>query len=197
MKLGLGFLSLILIIAGTSFAESASPLSHFDHEFHSDRVFSQRKIFCEQCHNFRLNTETNKIVPTQDLHKSAFKKEFKDICHSCHVQEAAAMGAPSPKACYSCHQGTDAMKTIKPQNHNNVGWARSHSMEARVDGSSCQECHTNSECVHCHLRRNDIEMKNHTRNFRYTHSIEARAQPQSCDSCHAKHFCIDCHLGEK
>ncbi len=171
-------------------------LSIFDHDFHSEKVYSPQNIKCSHCHNFSIDEKTDKATLTGDYKKSAFNREFKSICHECH-QGAEAKNKNAPKDCFTCHRTLENMRAIKPRNHSNVAWPSMHSSDARTDGESCFKCHSTSQCVQCHQRRNDIELKNHSRNFRFMHSVAARAQPHKCDSCHSKTFCIDCHTGKR
>ncbi len=171
-------------------------VSRFDHEFHDQKVFKPQSVSCDRCHNFKVNPQTGKAAPEDAFEKSTFRMPFKAICHGCHVS-AEASKRNAPQACFTCHRSIENLKAIKPQNHMNIGWANSHATNARIDGESCLNCHMTSQCVQCHQRRNDIDLRNHTRNFRFMHSIMARAQPHKCDSCHSRTFCVDCHLGKK
>jgi hypothetical protein len=193
-------LSMILFFAvpfGISAATSKfDMLLRFNHEIHNAKVFEPKAIPCSQCHNFQVDPKTKRGTPNKDFSKSAFTSSFKTICHSCH-NSSEKKDQTAPQACFTCHQNIEHFRAITPQNHLNVGWARTHSTNARGNGDSCLKCHTNYQCAQCHLRRNDIEFKNHSRNFRFIHSVEARLKPQTCDSCHSQSFCIDCHRGKK
>jgi hypothetical protein len=192
----------VLALVTTTDASAGLPASRatvditarYDHEFHETRVFSPRKIQCSQCHNFSVDQSTGKSKAESGLELSTFRKDMKSICHECH-SGAETKNKDAPKACYTCHRSAENLREIKPNNHSNVGWKDAHATNARTDAGSCQNCHTTSQCVQCHQRRNDIEFKNHSRNFRFFHSVQARAQPQKCDACHSRSFCTDCHLG--
>ncbi len=168
----------------------------FDHEMHVEKVFKPLKVSCSQCHHFHLAADSKTIVPDEGLAKSTFRAPFKQMCHECHRSEEPRYHA-AVKTCYTCHSSEAELSAVKPQNHKSVAWKTSHALEARVSGGECLNCHMTSQCVKCHTQRNDIRMRNHTRNFRYTHSVQARMQPQRCDACHTKTFCIDCHVGRK
>lgn len=168
----------------------------FDHAIHTSKVFNPLRFECSKCHNFSLEESSGKLVPHADLEKSAFRISLREMCHQCH-QSAESRFAEAPKACYNCHSSPSGLSAIKPDNHNNGSWKSWHSLEARVAGESCLNCHTTSQCVKCHTQRNDITQRNHPRNFRVTHSIQARMQPQRCDACHTKSYCTNCHMGAK
>lgn len=168
----------------------------FNHEMHEAKVFTPGKVQCSKCHNFSLEPSSGKLIPEAALHEQSLKLSLKKMCHECH-QGGNPQFESAPKTCFTCHSSATSLSAIKPQNHSNVAWKKSHALEARIAGDSCLNCHTNSQCVKCHTRRNDIEFENHSRNFRFTHSIEARLQPQRCDACHTKSFCVNCHVGRK
>jgi Zn finger protein HypA/HybF involved in hydrogenase expression len=165
----------------------------FNHQAHLERALNG--VQCKHCHNFSLNEKTNTIELNEAAKISILRMPVKQICHECHNTSTPHQNAP--QTCFTCHSSTDAIKKIKPQNHINLTWKTSHSLEARVQGESCLNCHVNSQCAKCHLQKNNFELKNHSRNFKYFHSVQARATPQKCDTCHSKTFCIDCHLGKK
>lgn len=186
---------------GVSFCYGATQLQtllteRFDHDFHVDKVFKPQGIECSKCHNIQLDRATGKATAESALKTSAFRTTAKEICHGCHrSSEPKNVGAP--QTCFTCHASETSLGAIKPPNHSNVAWKSSHAVDARVAGDKCLNCHTTSQCVKCHAQRNDIEMRNHTRNFRFFHSVQARLQPQRCDTCHTKSFCVNCHLGRK
>jgi hypothetical protein len=167
-------------------------LRKYDHDRHEKNVFGPQNISCTHCHNFTL--KDGKAEVGAELAKSTFKRPVKQICHECH-QGSLAQNRNAPKECYTCHSSLENMKQIKPASHAGLDWAHGHASQARANSGSCTTCHSNSQCVKCHARRNDVSLSNHTRNFKFYHSIEARAQPQKCDTCHTKDYCIRCHVG--
>jgi hypothetical protein len=185
---------LILLVAGLlPLAIAEAVLDVYNHSFHEKNVFTPNKIECSYCHNFELNHDTKKATLKPGISKTTFIKPIKDLCHSCH-RNAEDPHTKAPQTCYTCHRSMENMKTIKPQNHFGVDWVRNHSLNARTADNACTTCHTNSQCVKCHVQRNSLFQNNHTRNFRFYHSIEARAQPQKCDACHSKNYCMSCHM---
>ena len=176
--------------------ERVDILNRFDHEKHDAKAFKSFGFACDRCHNFKLDSKTNKLMPNEKLVNTAMRVDLKTICHECH-NTGDAKYVSVTQTCVTCHRSAEDLKTIKPRNHANVAWKSAHASNARIDGENCMACHVTSQCVQCHQRRNDIEMKNHSRNFRFTHSIVARMQPHRCDSCHTRSFCSDCHRGKK
>lgn len=171
-------------------------LRRFDHEMHSEKVFKARSISCAHCHNLELDAAGKKAVAVPDSSRSTFARPPRELCHKCH-RGSEVVNKDAPKACYSCHVGIDQLQAIKPRNHENISWRTAHALDAKTDAASCVNCHTTSQCTKCHLSRNDVELKNHSRNFKFFHSVEARGRPHSCDGCHTKSFCVNCHMGKK
>lgn len=189
------FAGLVLFMPYNCRAEASDNiLSMFDHQLHERKVFGIQKIDCSRCHNFSLDPLTNKVMPSENLKFSSFNRPFKEICHSCHTGGEKAYSA-APHACYTCHRRPENMSAIKPRDHENLAWKQAHSTAARAGGQLCMNCHMISQCVKCHLRRQDVEPINHSRNFRFYHSIQARAEPHRCDACHTNQYCVNCHLG--
>jgi hypothetical protein len=175
---------------------SASEMGdRFDHDLHTVKVFKPNKIECSHCHTFSLDAQSKKIILEPGAKDSILKLSAKQICHECH-QTPETQYSTAPKECYSCHQGVESLNRIMPINHKNVSWKNSHSTVARIQGDKCFECHTESLCTKCHIQRNDLQMQNHSRNYRFYHSIDARLQPQKCTTCHAISYCTSCHLGK-
>lgn len=188
--------ALFLFIFFSTSCFASEMVSGFDHDMHLQKVFKSNKIDCAHCHNFSIDTKGKQINLTEEASESILKISLKQICHECHRSDMPRY-KEAPKACFTCHKSMENIKKIKPSNHENISWRSSHSIEARVEGEACMNCHMTSTCSKCHLQRNDIEMKNHPKNFRFFHSIQARGQPQRCDACHTKTFCTNCHLGKK
>lgn len=185
---------LIFNCSNCSFAGSEI-ISRFNHDAHEKGAFKALQFKCSNCHNFTIASDNIHAQPEAGLSNSNLKFNLKMTCHQCHNTEKNRFKAV-PKQCILCHTNTNLNKEIKPLSHQNAEWKTTHSLNAKTEGSTCLNCHIQSECLKCHLRRNDIEMKNHSRNFRFTHSVEARAQPHRCDACHTQNFCIKCHIGK-
>jgi len=187
---------ILLALAFSTAALASEMVSNFDHQVHLSKVFKVNNIDCAHCHNFSLDTKSKVIKLTPEASQSSLKLSLQQICHECHRSEEPKY-KEAPKACFACHKTMEGIQQIKPMNHNSLAWKTSHTLEARVSGESCTNCHMTSQCAKCHLQRSDISNQNHPRNFRFFHSVQARGQPQRCDACHTKSYCTNCHLGKK
>lgn len=192
--------SLIWILTLSNVVFAANPMiKKFNHDLHDEKVFVPNQIKCDSCHNLEVDS-AGKYKANANLDKSTFKKPVKAICHECHKVEDkqfdAKVSGNAPKSCYTCHDSFEKISVIKPENHQSTFWKSTHGAKARMDGVSCTNCHSNSQCSTCHTQRNDISPKNHLRNFRFYHSVEARMAPQRCNACHTKSYCTQCHLGK-
>jgi hypothetical protein len=192
----IGFFAPVLSVFAAENTGISEMITKYDHPMHIAKVFNPLNIECSHCHNFAIDKATGRAIPNNKLNESIFKLPLKEICHECH-RSAETKYETAPKACYTCHRGMTNLSAVRPENHNNISWKNSHATEARVAGDSCMNCHMSSQCVKCHTQRNDVELRNHSRNFRFMHSVYARLQPQKCDSCHMKSFCTNCHLGKR
>lgn len=184
--------TLVILPLGSSW--SRTPLiGKFDHQFHEQKVFKPNNVSCSVCHNLNTSAATD-FKATEELKDATFKKPIKQLCHDCHT------GTTYPSAvkqCIFCHDTKERLLQIKPLSHENVAFKERHATEARAFGGQCLNCHTNTQCVKCHVTRNEVINQNHSRNYRYYHSIEARMSPHKCDTCHTQTFCIRCHVGAK
>lgn len=182
--------------ADNSVHESAILLKKFDHDRHNLKVFKKDSFLCSKCHHFTVDPKTLEAFPEERLSALTFKLPAQMMCHQCHKSDSIE-NKSAPKECVNCHDSRDKVAKVIPLNHKSNAWKSSHSMEARIEGNKCQNCHYEAQCVKCHSHRNDVKPENHPRNFRFTHSMEARFQPQKCDTCHTKSYCTQCHLKGK
>lgn len=183
-------ISLPLFLSAQNSLESLK----FDLKFHKlHQQIDEEKFKCTFCHN--VNEIPNKKTFEIKENAKTFVKPLSDICHECHRERRSGF-EKAPATCFTCHKSFDALKNIKPQNHQLVDWKTAHGLRARLEGQACFSCHTNSRCVQCHAQRNDVKMRNHKRNFLFFHSIQARMEPHRCDTCHTKNECTKCHLGK-
>jgi hypothetical protein len=195
------YIPIWILVYSASGAFAASAMAKkFNHDMHDEKVFHPQQIKCNYCHNIELNS-AGKFKANSNLDKATFQKPLKAICHECHKVEDKqfdpAKSGEAPKSCYTCHDSFEQISVIRPQSHQTKFWKSSHGLKARTESTSCMNCHSNSQCSTCHTQRNDVNQKNHLRNYRFFHSIEARMSPQRCDACHSKTYCTQCHLGKK
>jgi hypothetical protein len=187
-------LSFVVTSGALASADEGKIIERYNHDYHEKNVFAANKIDCSYCHNFEFPKGSKKAILKEEITKATFVKPIRELCHSCH-RNAESKYPKAPQTCYTCHTSTTNMNKIKPQSHFGVDWAGNHSLNARTAENSCVTCHNTSQCVKCHVSRNTVMQKNHTRNFRFYHSVEARSQPQRCDACHTKNYCMNCHMG--
>ncbi|GAB4409012.1 MAG: hypothetical protein OHK0056_10620 [Bacteriovoracaceae bacterium] len=158
----------------------------FNHEKHRD-VFNKFNLSCTECHSFSV--KANDPGPLGQPIGRGFLKANQQSCHQCHLQKAAV---GTPTQCILCHKNENG---LKPEDHN-LNWIKRHAFAARLDQSSCMECHQQNNCSECHFKRDQMNPKVHRGNFRLTHSIDARSNPASCVQCHQQQqFCSTCHQG--
>ena len=192
----ISFIIFLTLSALPVFASRPELLEKYDHDVHNMKVFNARKIDCTQCHTMRSEPNSKKLKMTDVSEKKAFHSGFAQMCHECHKSNLPENKA-TPQNCFLCHSSKANLNAIKPRDHDNIAWKKAHATEARGAGASCLNCHTTSQCVKCHTQRNDVELRAHTRNFRFVHSVEARLQPQRCDTCHSKSYCMECHMRKR
>jgi hypothetical protein len=161
-----------------------------------------------------------------DCHKGLDKVEYSfesaeinppmEMCSACHNEVKVASNA-----CESCHISTNY---LKPQNHRNVDFERSHKFFAWEMDANCMMCHDNTTCQDCHVATTGITEMNLPDDFyapyypsnsvngakqqailkvhgdfgyRFSHGIDAKGKTNECQSCHQiETFCAGCHQPE-
>lgn len=182
--------------ADNSVQGSSIILKKFDHDRHNLKVFKKGTFLCSKCHYFTVDAKTLEVFPEERLSALTFKLQAQQMCHQCHKTESIEFKS-TPKECVNCHDSRDKVAIVMPLNHKSNSWKSSHTMEAKIEGNKCFNCHYEANCVKCHSHRNDVKQANHPRNFRFFHSVDARLQPHRCDTCHTKSYCTQCHLRGK
>ncbi|MBI4212215.1 MAG: hypothetical protein HY540_06210 [Deltaproteobacteria bacterium] len=158
-------------------AKAKHPYDKYDHEMHNS-FFESAEVSCEMCH--------------ADPDSYGNRKKVNRLgCHRCHNDPAPIL--PANPDCMLCHEAG----IPKPQNHK-TRWIAKHGSISKQAPETCKQCHPSTMfCMDCHKRRDTVQERMHTRNFRFYHSVEARANPRKCDSCHRVSFCQDCHAGKE
>lgn len=161
-----------------------------------------------------------------DCHKGLDKVDYSfesaelnppmENCSGCHNEVKIASNA-----CESCHISTNY---LKPQNHRNVDFERSHKFLAWELNANCMMCHDNTTCQDCHVATTGITEMNLPDDFyapyypsnsvdgakqqailkvhddfgyRFSHGIDAKGKTNECQSCHQiETFCASCHQSE-
>ncbi len=161
-----------------------------------------------------------------DCHKGLDKVDYSfesaevsppmEMCSGCHNEVKLASNA-----CESCHISTNY---LKPQNHRNVDFDRSHKFLAWELNANCMMCHDNTTCQDCHVATTGITEMNLPDDFyapyypsnsvdgskqqailkvhgdfgyRFSHGVDAKGKTNECQSCHqVETFCASCHQSE-
>ncbi len=154
---------------------------HFSHSVHNSA-----QIQCADCHAM-VDGEMSRSSMTD--------------CTSCHEREGAA------NRCDTCHltQADGRLKTtfdwgklkpsaqVLPHMAHGAAFAYQHADAAELDPLSCNECHSEDDCVRCHLTRSTMTAI-HPSDYIRLHPVEARHNTQDCSSCHQPvQFCAACH----
>ncbi|HXV86757.1 MAG TPA: cytochrome c3 family protein [Gemmatimonadales bacterium] len=100
-----------------------------------------------------------------------------------------------------------------PESHAATDFLKRHGTLVRQDAAECKVCHTQENCLVCHLGSPQVAADfftaasgqavgmevqrrppaSHQGGFRDRHAGEAAATPQTCAGCHVRSDCLDCH----
>jgi len=95
--------------------------------------------------------------------------------------------------CSLCHSPSESLNPIS----HTPDWFDTHADAARFDQISCQNCHTQTDCLDCHAGDN-VRPRSHDLNFEFDHALEARDNELDCQTCHLEpQFCSSCHAAEQ
>ena len=175
------------------------PVMIFNHKMH----INEQKLECEKCH---------KLDDAEYAFESPTAIPDMSICSTCHNSRAIAQSA-----CETCHISTD---NLIPQDHQEVGFVKSHKFKATAMDAKCEMCHDDNFCETCHASTTMITESNsardfytpysphrlidnakqqqitrvHDLNYQYTHGIDAKDKSTECQTCHqTETFCAQCH----
>lgn len=162
-----------------------TPNLHFSHRAHSTRG-----IGCERCHGTLRNVAlgTRLELPRMSL------------CVECHHPGGA------PDRCSLCHltqpdgtlQTRFAEGVMNPPRwmrglHHDADFWFTHRVSAAQDGTRCETCHHEDECVACHDGRTR-DRRTHPNDYVTLHVPDARMNADRCGTCHrTASFCVACH----
>jgi hypothetical protein len=146
-------------------------------------------------------------------------------CGTCHARES----------CERCHLNADRLPAVaglesdarvarlvadlpgewpEPPSHRSAEWSWMHADEARENGATCANCHSQQSCAACHtggrpaaavalpvatrgaprgVEISDIRPPGHTPEFATRHAAAAAAGLIRCSACHSERQCVDCH----
>jgi hypothetical protein len=135
----------------------------------------------------------------------------RDFCQQCHVDgpEQPAVRALAWDARSLIHEA----RLETPASHGEPSFVEKHGRVVRADPRECRTCHTQENCVTCHVATPRVASSmfpasaergagahvvrepppTHTREFAEWHGARAAARPETCAACHAREDCLDCH----
>lgn len=177
---------------------------------------------CKPCHD---DTKTLNYEPAKSSKRAigfshVAHKEFDKKCQDCHgaFGVGAGVGKPDHSRCVECHQedfdqmlcakchmdfGGIGLTKLSSFKHANDFMGR-HPEYARKNTKACTQCHTESYCLDCHNKQEDLKPSLkypekvragliHRGDWETTHRIEAKLNQASCLKCHGTKYCTDCH----
>ena len=84
--------------------------------------------------------------------------------------------------------------TQMPADHT-ADWLQRHGALAMGSGNDCAVCHSEQDCVSCHVDSLDAPYAVHPPNYETVHATDARQGVMDCASCHRLDtFCETCHI---
>jgi hypothetical protein len=163
----------------------------FNHKVHFDR-----KIECGTCHFSAASGKMDDVGLA-----TRFQLPKMETCLACHN------GTTAPAECRTCHltdpsgrmQLTFASATLRPIQGDPLGldhgprYEFTHSTRAKLDRSTCMECHNDNFCTRCHdsLQK---PLSVHPNDYITLHPLQAKMDSMVCQSCHRlQSFCAACH----
>ncbi|MBZ0271879.1 cytochrome c3 family protein [bacterium] len=130
---------------------------------------------------------------------TAIKMPNHASCKDCHAEDLDKM------LCRKCHIGMEPMglKKLASFEHANDFLSR-HPEYARKSAVSCAQCHTESYCLDCHSKKEDLKPSLkypekvragliHRGDWQTTHRFEAKVDASDCMKCHGISECNSCH----
>ena len=109
----------------------------------------------------------------------------------------ACQDVSSPPASFWDGQSSSQTYIENPQMpaDHDVDWIRRHGAMSLGQGDDCATCHTENDCIGCHVESLDEPYAVHPPNFTVVHATDARQGVQDCTSCHRLDtFCETCHV---
>ena len=81
-----------------------------------------------------------------------------------------------------------------PADHT-ADWIKRHGAISFGQGDDCAVCHTENDCIECHVESLDAPYAVHPPNYEVVHAMDARQGLMDCTSCHRLDtFCEACHI---
>ena len=125
------------------------------------------------------------------------------------IEEHAAVAAPAPETCASCHVRADCLACHRPgaadpaPGYHQADYVAAHPAEAWSQFAECSSCHNPGQfCQDCHqmagLTSDNIQGTGYhdgQQSFNAGHGQAARQSLESCVACHTESSCVSCHRG--
>lgn len=138
-------------------------------------------------------------------------------CATCHTQEScrachvSPLPDPIPELApgrseatgSNVHQAQGVVLERRAPSTHTANFAENHKALAATATSTCNTCHTQDQCITCHLGSETVSApgepvgRYHPENFVVQHSAPAFGQDVECATCHnPAAFCQECHTGQ-
>lgn len=140
----------------------------------------------------------------------------RESCERCHrnATELADVMALSPDPRMAKLMAGTLASHPAPPSHVDPGWLADHGDAARLDLTSCANCHSSTSCSDCHREGTAAELASrlpalrdgeprsvparerpgfHPLDYANGHALDAAADPIRCQACHTETSCQDCH----
>jgi hypothetical protein len=135
----------------------------------------------------------------------------RDFCITCHVN---APEVPVIQALAPDPRSLAIKSELKaPASHAAPDFIQRHGQAAEREGKECATCHTQENCLTCHVAQPGVAVAMHSAgsgrglgasverrrpashgdDFTDRHGPIASAAPKNCTACHARAECLDCH----
>lgn len=160
-----------------------------------------KHIECRTCHQFHKENESAGRIYKNGNAKFCLlcheSKSFKDdkyppkVKWPEHVGNEKIIEKSDEKICLNCHEKQiHKMNLTKQKNPHSVGWIGNHKEDALKNKSICQNCHTSSTCISCHMKNKPAS---HKIGWLKKHVDSGTKNTSSCGNCHGKNSCYGCH----
>lgn len=177
---------------------------------------------CKDCHDdpAQVGFEQRKSEKRGVAFAHKDHLELGKTCADCHLKDpkATQLTMPTHEQCKECHAsdyeqmlcakchisfGELGLTKLASYKHANDFKSR-HAEFARREARSCAQCHTESYCLDCHNKHEDLKPSLkypekvrtnmiHRGDWMTAHRIEAKVNSASCLKCHGVKYCTDCH----
>lgn len=143
--------------------------------------FAAFALLVSACHGGSSSTTTSTQPPPKPTYQSPYESE-------------AERSSYETGESTDSESETDAPGRQMPADHT-VNWMQRHGAMALGQGDDCAVCHTEQDCIGCHVESLDEPYSVHPPNYEVVHAVDASQGVQDCTSCHRLDtFCEACHV---